>query len=128
MPKAALRPCAHPGCTELVRSARCARHARQQYRTHNRYYRDPAVQKMYNSKRWKKIRKEHLEAYPYCANHLRQGVYVLATQVHHKVPHEGDPIKFFEGELESLCDGCHTAETNKERAYGPQGGQKSFEK
>jgi hypothetical protein len=35
---------------------------------------------------------------------------VVAQLVHHVEPHDGDPIKFWYGKLESLCRPCHEKE------------------
>lgn len=125
MPAAPLRPCAHPGCTALVRGGRCAKHQRQQSQQQSRYNRDPRVQRMYNSKRWREIRQAQLDGEPFCRECRRQGRWVKASHADHIEPHNGDEEKFWHGELQSLCDSCHTAKTNRERSETP-GGSKKF--
>lgn len=72
--------------------------------------RDPARQRLYD-RHWRMRRAVQLSAHPWCENGLRQGVYVPATDVHHVERHEGDPEKFYNSELESLCHACHSAWT-----------------
>ena len=52
---------------------------------------------------------------PFCRTCMGLSLYVPATQVDHINPHHGDPIAFFAGPFQSLCDICHTTKTNKER-------------
>lgn len=40
------------------------------------------------------------------------------TDAHHRVPHRGDPVLFWEGELESLCKPCHDSIGTTEDAKG----------
>lgn len=60
MPSAPLRPCAEPGCGLLVRSGRCARHARQRDQA-----RGTARERGYSS-RWDKASATYLRSHPYC--------------------------------------------------------------
>jgi hypothetical protein len=39
-----------------------------------------------------------------------RGLYTLATIAHHLVPHRGDPVLFWSGELVSLCKECHDSD------------------
>jgi 5-methylcytosine-specific restriction protein A len=69
---------------------------------------------VYNTDRWRQTRLNHLGEFPLCENCLRQGIYTLAVQAHHKVEISStddifqkqvlgfDPIN-----LESLCKECH---------------------
>lgn len=118
MPTAALRICTYPGCINLVRSGRCDAHPQKPAR---QYPRDPVIQKLYNSKRWKVIRKAQLEAEPFCRSHARRGQLVIATDVDHVNPHNGDVVKFFAGPFQSLCHSCHATKTDSERTAQTQG-------
>jgi hypothetical protein len=40
---------------------------------------------------------------------LQTGRLTAATVADHIEPHRGDPVKFWKGELQSLCDTCHNA-------------------
>ena len=113
MPHAALRLCTYPGCTTLVHSGRCSKHPAI---NNGRYYpRDPSVQRMYNSKEWKRLRRQQLEDEPFCRDCAKAGKITKATEVDHEEPHKGDEVKFFHGKLQSLCHSCHTAKTDRER-------------
>lgn len=123
MPVSAYRICTYPGCTNLVRSGRCAKHTQQPDRL---FPHDPVSQRLYNSKRWKEIRADQLEAEPYCREHLKRGERVKATTVDHIEPHKGDEKRFFTGPFQSLCHKCHTVKTNRERSCSTPGGSKKF--
>ena len=45
---------------------------------------------------------------------MRANIYTPATDVHHKVRHEGDIDKFLSDDLESLCHACHSRKTAEE--------------
>lgn len=62
----------------------------------------------YNTARWRRRRKVQLRAEPFCAMCLDQlGVYTAASVADHIEPHKGDPVKFWEGKLQSLCKPHH---------------------
>lgn len=125
MPMAAMRPCAYPGCPELVHSGRCAQHTTERRREENRrYHASPAIKRLYNSHYWQVRREAQLAREPWCAECLRHGVYTPATDVDHIEPHEGDPIKFFNGALQSLCHADHSSKTATEVFHQGEGGQK----
>lgn len=123
MPVSAFRICTYPGCTNLVRSGRCAKHTQQADRL---FPHDPVSQRLYSSKRWKELRAAHLADEPYCREHLRRGERVKATTVDHIEPHKGDEQKFFAGPFQSLCQRCHAIKTNRERYGSIPGGSKKF--
>jgi 5-methylcytosine-specific restriction protein A len=124
MPNAALRPCSYPGgCTTLVHSGRCERHRQADAEAH---YRDPQVTRWYHSRQWREMSARQLEDYPWCEECLSNGVHRKATDVDHVDPHHGDRKAFFTGRLQSLCHSHHTAKTNRERAQGTRGAEKSL--
>lgn len=67
---------------------------------------------LYNDPRWKNPvwgrRAVQLQAEPLCAFCLPKRV-TVATVADHVEPHWGDEDKFFNGELQSLCDTCHSS-------------------
>lgn len=70
--------------------------------------------KFYNSKRWRKVRLNQLQTDPLCADCLKLGYYVSATQVDHiksmrSGGHPTDPEN-----LRSLCISCHSRKTARE--------------
>ena len=90
MPYSAPRPCAHPGCGELVKAGRCDKHKKQTQRRQDRD-RGTAHQRGYTA-RWQKARASFLRQHPLCvhcesegrvgiAGNARGGVY-LATDPH----------------------------------------------
>ncbi len=114
MPTAALKPCAYPGCPTLVKRGYCDAHKRPEISYH-----DPASQRLYNSKRWLKLRRLQLAAQPFCEDCLRANTYTQATDVDHIRPHHGDPTIFFDRtNLQSLCHADHTRKTNQEQGRG----------
>jgi hypothetical protein len=66
-------------------------------------YATPELAALYNSRWWKRRRREQLTNYPLCAMCLSQDRIVAATVVDHVVPHRANAELFFDGELQSLC-------------------------
>ena len=126
MPDGMWKTCSYPGCTELTRGGRCARHKKPEYQD---FQRDPERQRLYGTAHWKRIRKAQLSAHPWCEYCLAAGRYTPATDVDHEERHEGDPEKFFSGPFQSLCHACHSRKTAQEVGFSSQGegGQKSFD-
>jgi 5-methylcytosine-specific restriction protein A len=111
MPYSAQKPCSYPGCSALVIHGRCKDHPYADAHDHE-------SQRLYNTWRWKRIRKAQLAREPWCADCLRDEIYMAATEVDHIMPHRGDPIKFYTGPLQSLCKTCHSRKTSKEIDLG----------
>jgi hypothetical protein len=61
----------------------------------------------HKTRRWQIKRREQLRSEPFCSMCLATGVYVLATVADHVEPHRGDPGKFWNGALQSLCKPHH---------------------
>jgi 5-methylcytosine-specific restriction protein A len=93
----ALKVCMRPGCPELIESGGyCYKHKRETTRNYNQYARDPEIQKLYNSGRWKHERRVFLNTHPLCECEeckLNDRT-TAATMVDHKIPHNGD-VKLF---------------------------------
>lgn len=70
--------------------------------------------RLYNSRAWKRRRLWQLTQEPLCKFHLERGETVAATVADHIDRHNGDPDKFFNGGLQSLCKACH--DSAKQRA------------
>ena len=83
MPRRPPRPCAHPGCRELVHGAesRCDRHRRQINRERDDR-RGGSTSRGYGSD-WQRLRKRKLLTDPYCADCESRGVVTLAEEVDH---------------------------------------------
>ncbi len=113
MPRSMRKECSYPGCHVLVDhdQRRCSDHPLLDYH-------DPRSQRLYNTKRWKRLRSMQLAREPLCAECLKDGIYTQATEVDHLEPHRGDEVKFYGGALQSLCKFCHSKKTNMELRGG----------
>ena len=122
MPYSALKPCSYPGCPNLVRSGYCADHTHQVVQiVHSR---DPKRQALYD-RHWAKRRARQLAEFPWCVDCLNMGIYTPATDVHHKVRHEGNRAVFLSSPLESLCHSHHSQRTQAEVKQGRGAGNVS---
>ena len=83
---------------------RCQRHAKQRNRETHRN------RSIYNSKRWKMLRRAVLFDQPLC--HCGQ----IATDVDHIVPIDKDGKVWDRSNLQGLCSSCHGAKTKAEMA------------
>jgi 5-methylcytosine-specific restriction endonuclease McrA len=96
------RLCLHPRCPEpAAYRGRCAQHSRQrEQQTHSN-------KGLYNTKRWKLLRRRVLFEQPLCPCGQ------IARDVHHKqdLADGGDP--WARGNLEALCGPCHSRITNQ---------------
>lgn len=72
---------------------------------------------LYNSHRWRKIRKAHLEAYPLCVMCEGQGHVTLASVCDHIEPHKGDEELFYNGPFQSLCKLHHDSTKQRMEHY-----------
>ena len=111
MPYKPNRPCRHPGCAALVPPGQkyCDRHKPM----HPEEAR-PAARRGYGSA-WQKARKQYLETHPLCAECMKEGRYVKATDVDHIIPHRGDPKLFWDrSNWQALCHQCHSRKTGKQ--------------
>ncbi len=107
MPYSVKQTCSYPGCNELVRSGRCGDHP----------YTDRHVvasQRLYDSAQWKRLRALQLAREPWCAGCFAEGIWTIATEVDHIVPHRSDPVEFLTGLLQSMCKTCHDRKTAHE--------------
>lgn len=70
--------------------------------------------------RWRKARLAFLREHPLCAECLRQNRTAAAVVVDHRIPHQGDPAKFWDvSEWEALCRACHSRKTaGRDRGFG----------
>lgn len=115
MPKKALRPCRYPGCPQLVEQGYCDAHAAiAAEMRRGAVVRDPEVQKLYNLRIWRKMRKRQLSMQSWCEECLKEGRYTPAEHVHHVGRHQGDMDKFLNSPLMSLCHSCHSRITIQE--------------
>jgi len=91
MPTAAPRPCAAPGCPELVRGRpRCEKHTQAKERA-----RGTAHERGYD-RRWQAYRVSFLRANPICVLCLAEKRVEPATVVDHVRAHKGDHVLFWD--------------------------------
>ena len=71
---------------------------------------------------WQKLRKEHLDQHPLCADCLEEGRLVEATEVDHVEPIEKAPERRLDPtNLRSQCKPHHSAKTAREQAAARRG-------
>jgi 5-methylcytosine-specific restriction protein A len=74
---------------------------------------------LYDSARWRRMRKYQLQEHPLCQYCLEgRGTVTPATVVDHVTPHKGDINEFWCGKLQSLCDSCHKSAKHFEEVRG----------
>lgn len=112
------RSCAVAGCASPVtRGGRCHAHGRQADQTRG-LTSDRRHRHLYNSGRWARTRAAILALHPLCeCDDCRQtGAVRLATVVHHRRAHRGDPILFFDwSNLQARAKTCHDRITGRTR-------------
>lgn len=74
--------------------------------------------KWYSTWRWFMRRARQLRDFPFCCKCWVLGKTRRATVADHKDPHRGDPLKFWYGELQSLCADCHDRAKQIEETEG----------
>jgi 5-methylcytosine-specific restriction protein A len=110
VPELPKRPCAWPGCPELVERGRCARHRRDAQRA-----RADAGQRTGSTRRWRELRVWLLkERGPWCAACLAEGRHELWTEADHVRPLHRGGADVFEN-LQGLCRRHHRDKTDRER-------------
>lgn len=113
----ALKPCATPGCPELVPRGRCERHraaaAAQDVRE-----RGTGADRGYDA-RWRALRAAYVQLHPSCEACLAEGLTPEPGRVivDHIVPHRGDDaLRLDPTNLQTLCRSHHARKTAAEGA------------
>ena len=76
---------------------------------------DDPSRKLYQTREWRALRKQVLQANPFCVVCQKEGRLIPATVVDHKRPHKGDVAKFYDaGNLQPMCKRHHDAKTARE--------------
>lgn len=114
MPRKPKKPCAYPGCPELVDGYYCEEHKKLTDKLYNRYARDDFSKNFYNSMAWRLARKRQLSVHPFCEECLKNGKAVKATMVDHIIPIKQGGDKFEPSNLQSLCFSCHSRKSVEE--------------
>jgi len=84
---------------------------------------------LYNTRAWKSIRANQLNAKPLCEWCERQGHVRAASIVDHVIPHKGDHALFFDtSNLASLCAPHHDAgkQVIEKRGYSAEPGKNGW--
>ena len=74
--------------------------------------------RLYNTKRWKDLRRVQLTNEPFCVMCETLGKLVPATVVDHVTPHRGDSELFFHNKFQSLCKMHHDRNKQIEERSG----------
>lgn len=112
MPKRFSHPCIEPGCPTLTTATRCPDHTR----TYDRATHDPARKQVYNSPRWRALRRQVLQTNPYCCIPDCPNP---ATDLDHITPLQGGtqgppPDPYDPTNLQPLCRKHHSQKTQRE--------------
>lgn len=113
MPRAAPRPCTHPGCGALVHdgSGRCARHPRPAWTKR------ADMPRRITGRRLQRERKRLFDEQPLCVICQARGIIRMATQRDHIVPvAEGGPDA--RENTQALCAECNAVKGQAEAARG----------
>ena len=112
----AKRPCASPGCPELVDHGYCEAHASEApVSQYDRAKRDDPLRMATNSTRWLKLRAMVLRRDPVCKTCKDEP----STDADHKIPIRTGGAKWSLDNLQGVCHGCHSKKTRREEAlYG----------
>ena len=63
--------------------------------------------RLHDKAAWHRRARRQLQYEPLCAMCLSEGKIVAARIADHVEPHHNDPIKFWNGKLQSVCAHCH---------------------
>lgn len=114
MPDSPPKLCTGPGCRRLTRGSLCDRCTLKYGRTYDRFRAGDPARHLYQTPRWRKLRRIVLTEEQACRHHKARGQVVRATEVDHIIPHRGDERLFYDrANLQGLCKPCHTAKTNQ---------------
>ncbi len=105
MPRRPRKPCARPGCKELVDAgvSYCDAHKRERDKDYTKNKRNPEAKKIYNHS-WVKLRNYYRDKHPLCEKCLEKDVLTTGQVVHHI---NEDPKDNRMENLMSLCNLCH---------------------
>src|SRR4051812_26932724 len=108
--------CDHSSCTELLDAKGfCAKHAHEAGPSvvYDKYKRDPAAKKFYNSAAWKRCRAAKVAAQPTC----ERCKVAFTDHVHHIIPLSActPEQKLDHSNLRCTCIACHPIEEAESR-------------
>lgn len=109
----ALRPCARPGCGNVVRSGYCAACKPSSPRARFEQQRGSSSQRGYDAV-WQRFRAWFLRRHPLCVDCQAKRVITAANEVHHIVKvAENKELRLVESNCLALCHDCHSRRTQK---------------
>lgn len=106
MPIKPKRPCAYPGCPELVHGQYCVLHQKEMNKQYELFRRNPETAKRYG-RSWRKIRNKFIQEHPLCQHCLEENRVKIAEEVHHILPLSRGG-SHDEKNLMALCKSCHS--------------------
>jgi 5-methylcytosine-specific restriction enzyme A len=111
MPTKPLKPCAVPGCPEMVQGDRCAVHRSGREKRQGPRIRG-AHERLYTSSTWKRVRLRVLREEPTC-----RACGAASTQVDHIIPFrpEVGGSRYDRANLQALCERCHGEKSAADR-------------
>ena len=118
MPRRPLKPCAYPGCPNLVKPGEryCKEHKKNRYKQYDETKRNKEAKKIYNSRQWRKVRETKMkECGGLCEMCLKEGRIVKADVVDHIVELKDGGCAFCLENLQCLCNACHAKKTARAR-------------
>ena len=65
---------------------------------------------LYNNRRWRRLREQQLQMFPFCEF---CGPPTVATVCDHVEPHRGNVERFWAGPFQSLCGPCHNSDKQR---------------
>lgn len=82
------------------------------------FEREKGNSEFYNSRAWRKARKNYLNMNPLCVECEKKGLVVVATVVDHKVPINQGGEQLDESNFQSMCASCHNSKSAREASRG----------
>lgn len=112
--------CSRPGCPKIVDTVgRCTSCSNDGACIRRQSVRHKQDCRFYDSKAWKRLRREQLNAEPLCVACLADGKTTEARHIDHIIPRSHDPsLELCFDNLQSLCVACHGRKTHTEQAKG----------
>lgn len=74
----------------------------------------PAWHGWYKLAKWERRRQALFADEPLCRMCIAEEIVTPADTADHVVPHRGDPVLFWHGELQPLCASCHSRHKQRE--------------
>ncbi|MBM2711666.1 HNH endonuclease [Mesorhizobium caraganae] len=110
-----------PALSSMAPRLNVAGPANERERSSLRSKTEPAF-RWYNTARWRKLRMEVITRDRFTCRMCKRIEPNTANLVaDHVIPHRNDPVKFWEGKLQTLCRTCHSTTKQKAESSMPKG-------